>query len=379
MSKSPMSKSPRIYPTQDFSFLKFPKIANFLEPKTMTFEEIKLLATHNTLPKMKINGKNVAEKILNLFDSDNIRFGQKNNIVSTYEDKCQQINYFLNYQVPIEIYIMSLPFKIQCPLKTKRQKADMGELLFFMRLKNILDQIKEFYQFGAKITIFTEAALGQDLLDQATIQEFQDSVREMVILLGLKNEINFLEIGDMCQQLPDFTKILDYQKKLNLEDLKTKKDPLYSIFQDEIDYTSKIVPSNMYSETQLEMIYNSNILTKSDNSIIQTAKDEILERTEFALIQYSSLLKIIKDYKLRENKIPNGLAVTVVYQKEKISICSVNRATKILSFHGVTVFDQKNKTFKVEYLSKIKRQNKDFYPIYKQNDEDNEPFLYISQ
>jgi len=130
-----LQSNPNVYPYVPFYDLSDKNIRqNIVEKKYISEEDLRKVVSRISQPNFSLSGKTEAEKILSIFEGDQIRFGPKKFIIQGKAGWIDRLNYFIRQNIPIQFTILGFPFKIPVPLKTNRVYPDMGEVLSLIRL-----------------------------------------------------------------------------------------------------------------------------------------------------------------------------------------------------------------------------------------------------
>lgn len=373
--------NPYVYSYVPFYNLSAKKI-NFKKKlrKKINSEDLKTYLEYNKIPNFKIKGKDINEKIFNLFLNNNIRFGPRKNIITLKDYWIKKINFFVSKNKTLHFVILGFPFKIPVLLKTNRTLPDMGELLSLKRLYDIAQLIKTFYKKGAKITIITEEIFGAfNNMKKEEIINYQKFLTFLTKRFQWDENLTFYSLHKMEDQILNFEK--EFQDKIDeLEQnfINSKKSFLKKYYG---AYPSiyRITNTKRFklSLSELMDVYNEKKEIKK-KSILQLKK--IIEYyTHSMLIKYFAYLEIRDKFDFINKNFPNSLMLSVSPKPYRLGILPVGKDFIRLPYHGVTVFDEKNKKFSIEYLIDLVRQNWHIEEIYYDEDKEKTPFFYIKK
>lgn len=376
-----IKSNPHVYSYVPFYNLSAKKI-NFKKKlrKKINSEDLKTYLEYNKIPNFKIKGKDINEKIFNLFLNNNIRFGPRKNIITLKDYWIKKINFFVSKNKTLHFVILGFPFKIPVLLKTNRTLPDMGELLSLKRLYDIAQLIKTFYKKGAKITIITEEIFGAfNNMKKEEIINYQEFLAFLTKRFQWDENLTFYSLHKMEDQILNFEK--EFQDKIDeLEQnfINSKKSFLKKYYG---AYPSiyRITNTKRFklSLSELMDVYNEKKETKK-KSILQLKK--IIEYyTHSMLIKYFAYLELRDKFDFINKNFPNSLMLSVSPKPYRLGILPVGKDFIRLPYHGVTVFDEKNKKFSIEYLIDLVRQNWHIEEIYYDEDKEKTPFFYIKK
>lgn len=115
--------------------------------------------------------------------------------------------------LPIEMVIPALPYKFSCPLKTRGQLPDLGEVNFLLGVHEILVAVDTLYRQSAsdrsgslaRFTVICDGTRFNALVNEPdeVVMRYQAGVRDWLRRLGLDHEICLLDYrADIHAQLP---------------------------------------------------------------------------------------------------------------------------------------------------------------------------------
>ncbi len=311
---------------------------------------------------------------------------------------------------PIELSISLYPCKIPNVLKTTGQSPDLADLISIARFMEIAMAIENVYVPGAKIIILTDGNRFKDILNFPSeyIDGYQEKIKIFIEALNgkryivfedyislIKNELGnqytskknrlFLKVKkeyvniflpkieaekieehmlhiilsnkqnlELCQKFLDLYKSLifsTYVKELDLKDKKSKEEVSMKVYED---------------------IFN---FSNSNKHILEIRK-KIVEKTWEQTIDYISEITTGRLLKPVEKLYPESIRCDMHNISDRLTLYSVNRSTKLTSFHGTGYIDQKGH---MSVALRILLDNK-YRPVfgtflglsYK-----NQPFFYI--
>ena len=376
-----IKSNPYVYSYVPFYNLSAKKI-NFKKIGKQRFnsKNLKIYLEYNKIPPLKIKGKDVSEKIFNLFLDNNIRFGPRKYIISLKDYWIKKINFFVSKNKPLHFIILGFPFKIPVPLKTNRILPDMGELLALKRLYDITQLIKVFYKKGGKITIITEEIFGTfNNMKKEEIINYQKFLAFLLKKFQWDQNLTLYPLHKMEDQIINFEK--EFQDKIDEleQNFINRKKSFLKKYYGAYPSIYRITNTKRFNLSMNEFmdVYNEKKETKK-KSILQVRK--LIEYyTHSMLIKYLAYLELRDKFDFINKNFPNSLMLSVSPKPYRLGILPVGKDFIRLPYHGVTVFDEKNKKFSIEYFIDLIRQNCYIQEIYYEEDKEEKPFFYIKK
>lgn len=347
--------------------------------KKISINDLRHYLNFHTLPTIIPKKGEASEKILNIFLSNQIRFGPKKYITSLQDYWLKKINYFITNNLPLNFVILGFPFKIPVLLKTDRSFPDMGEVLSLKRLYDLCCLIEKIYSPGAKINIITEEVFGHfNNMSKEELKNYQKFLRFLVKKLDWDKKLFFTPLDEMENFTNNFEE--KFQSKINeLEQKFIKNDKKFmkkyngaynSLYH--ITNTKRLnLPLNYLMD-----IYREKTFKKI---VVERTKKLLGYYTHLMLIKYLAYLELRDDINFIEKNFPDSLMLSVSPKPYRLGIHPVDKKIIRLPYHGVTVFDEKNKKFSIEYLIDLKRQKWVVEEVFLEEDRENKPFFYIKK
>lgn len=376
-----LQSNPNVYPYVPFYDLSDKNIRqNIIEKKYISEDDLREMVSRIPQPNFSLTGKTDAEKILSIFEDDQIRFGPKEFIAQGKTGWIDRLNYFIRQNLPIQFTILGFPFKIPVPLKTNRVYPDMGEVLSLARLHFIAAEIQKIYSSGAVITIFTEGAFGRFTgVKDAHWIAYRDFLKELIGMLRFEKQLRISDLSEMEKIIPDFSK--RFQEKVELlEKAYEQGDPkVREAYNGTLDAVLRIIAPINNDATILMDVYNDHL---SDDSVSETARlirEDIRQRARASIFQYHAYLRVRDDVQYLEKVVPRAVALSVSPKPNRLGVIPVNSECVRLPYHGVPVYDQLRNVFTIEYLIDLQRSPLSYSTVYFKNDKEEKPFYYIIQ
>lgn len=380
-----MSKQSFIYGFTDFKNLNSNKKSKFIDV-TITLDDLKKIISKIEFPKNQetksstdlicnLTDTTLCQKILSVFTNDNFLLGDKKFITQNTSFLEEKLNYFIGKDLPIEFCIMSSPFKIPVPLKTNRIFPDMGEILQLVQIQNFCTSINSIYHKGCRVNILAEGILGKFLpISKVEKDNYRDYISYFVDKLDYSDSIKIVDLDFIEETIPDFeNKWL--QKTAELENLLLHSNTYKSEFNSTFESIYRIVPTTMYSNYDLQRIYNVNL---DDDNLAQNQIDirqDIKIRATKTTHNYRAFIKLRDDFKVIENRFPNVIKLTLSPKQGNVGILPINKYSNILPYHGVAVLT-KQCHFKMEYLIDLQNSGMEYKQVYFDEDKEKLPFYY---
>lgn len=376
-----MKPNPYVYPFTPFEGLFKKNIRNnFVGIKRIDKEELKKVISTIQQPQPKLKGNTTEEKVLSIFQDKSYRFGPERFILENKKGWIEKLSFFTRKSQPIQFTILGFPFKMPVPLKTNRTLPDMGEVLALLRLKTIMDLVKQNYQPGAIVTIFTEGVFGRftgvPAKDWFAYREF---LQKLIAILDSSQKIEIIDLSKMESTVDNFKERFN-QRIQEFKKLYEKNDPEFMIkYQGTYQSVYRIVSTKKYDEQVLMDVYNEELPDEETSKKVSMVRDDIKRRTHQSIFQYHAYLKVRDDLDFIQQTIPQAITLSVSPKPNRLGIIPVHKECIRLPYHGVTVYYPNKNLFLVEYLIDIKRRNLTYTQVFLKQDPDNKPFYYIAR
>lgn len=381
INKKNIKSNPYVYSYTPFYDLSKNKIKiQIAGKKRINLDEIKKYLNYHKLPPITLKKSQVEEQIFELFLNNNIRFGPKKYISSLKDYWLKKINYFTKKNQPLKFTILGFPFKIPVLLKTDRTLPDMGELLSLKRLVDILSAIKKIYSPGGEVTIITEEIFGSfNNMGDKELNNYQDFLKFLIEKLGWHKQIKLFSFSKLKEEIIDFENV--FQAKINQLEQKFimgEKNFLKKYYGAQTSLL-RITNTKRFNVQIKDLMVVYNEKKSSKNKAILRLKKLIDYYTHIMLIKYLAYLELRDEFNFMEKNFPNSLMLSVSPKPYRLGIHPVDKNILRLPYHGVTIFDEKEKKFSIEYLIDLQRKNWSVEKNYFTEDKEDKPFFYVKK
>ena len=293
------------------------------------------------------NKKTISEKVLEILTNKNIGGDFVDLGSKKRKEILKRINNFINSEQPIEMRLLSVPFKCPNPLKVRGSLPDLGEYFSILRLLEINLNIKKVYSPGVRFNVVAESLAFCDIFEITRNEAitYRNSFIEMV--KDLKGE--------------KVIKIVDLMESLNkVHNFKTTKHILENkligsnLLDDLLPAIVMSVNTRNYSMEDLVLIFDRNKQIYNLPESIRKARKEIFERSLKATIKYIAFHKARELLSTSEKCFPKMIPCSVVPKSGSITILPINR--NLLPHHGVGVL-KSNGSVETKYEVDLLRSN----------------------
>jgi pyoverdine/dityrosine biosynthesis protein Dit1 len=315
-----------------------------------------------SMPELKPKGKNLSEQLFNVITSGRYRRGRRYQMGNGAFDKesIMKIQNSISHGKPIEIILPAFPFKFTHPLKTGSVGADMSEIVSLSKLHELCTQVKRVYPKGLKISIIRDGALYADVFSRSatSAQQYGLDLHRFVKLMGLEDEISFLDLRSTLHSQPDFRQ--KYQQAASVVD-EILKDPksLRETVQALRGSAAANLPTTGIPHGTIERIFSLEEKELNLNEIL--LKRNIEHRAENAARDYLILNKTIELLDLYNRVQPTALRGSAHLGEGKIPLQLTRKKTQLFPWMGVSVQDSKG--FTVRYSCEV-ANNSAYTPVY---------------
>lgn len=371
-----MRSNPHIYPSESFPKIKITSDNKFFLEKIIEWEDILKEVKDIIQYDIVLTGKTKEEKIFSLFLDTEILFGPRKFLISHKNFFLEKIKEFIKQDKPIQLTILSFPFKVEVPLKTNRVFPDMGEILQLYRLFYITQKISSVYKHGATVTIFTEEIFAPMANANAqNAKNYATYLKSIINKLGYGKNLKTISLSEV-EKNSDFSLTYKKNKQEILESINSKKSSSYEIFCKTYPIVFRIVSVKDISKVDLLDIYHSKkIATLNEKQkLIHTS---MLNDAKKATVDYLAYIKTLEDLKFLQEKMGSYLPLTVSPKPGKIGIIPISKKARILSHHGIPVKNEKTGEWDIRYLCEIEYNKKKYTKVYLRGDKDIAPFYYL--
>lgn len=301
------------------------------------------------------NKKTIAEKVLEILTNKNIGGNFVDLDLKKRKEILKRINDFINSEQPIEMRLLSIPFKCPNPLKVRGSLPDLGEYFSIMRLLKINSNIKKVYSPGVRFNLVAESLAFYNIFEITKNEAitYRDSFVKMV--KDLKGE-KVIKVLDLMESLD---MVLNFKTTTRLMEKKFINSKLL------IELLPAIVMSvntRNYSIEDLMLIFDRNKQIDNLPESIALGRKEIFKRALKATVKYISFHKARELLDTSEKCFPGMIACSVVPKKGSITILPIGN--DLLPHHGVGVL-KRDGTVETRYEIDLLRSN--YQIVYQEN------------
>lgn len=313
------------------------------------------------------------EKILHVITAGRYRNGSLETIrLDKHKAEfIRRIEYFISKNQPIKLMFPAFPFKIANPLKSSRGDADLAEVASFCRLDEINLQIQKYYKPGAQFYVFHDGHLYYQhfLHDLKDANRYFASMKRFVKKLGLEKVVILKDAFEELKTVKDFDKIYTEARK---EMTNLWQSGKYS--NDKVKRIIQSAHNNIkLSDIPYEVLYKINFAEEWDlTDEEKKLKKEIDQRAQKCAFEYMVVQHALEKANFFNEKVPNGIRLTVHPKEGHIGIYLVKRKTHLLPWMGVGVL-KSNGEASVHYESEL-ISNGRYNPVFIRGEK--YPFYY---
>ena len=309
-----MKSNPYLYPYYPFEDLSNKiLIDNFGSSKIISNNELPKLVSEMLNLKIEFDKTgSIADVILNFFLDENVRFGPKEFVTDQTEAWKQQINGFVKRNKPIEFTILGFPFKVAVSLKTDRTLPDLGEVLLLTRLFWITQQIKEIYQPGGVINIFTEGVFNEFTGNSKTdSNDYKNRIIEFVNLFGYNQNIKVIDLYELEPLAPGFREEWKNQTRIFKEQYLKRDTETIKKFDGAFPSIFRIVSAKEYPTELLMDVYNEQISDRQIGLRGEEVRKILKDRAKDAVFTYNGYHQARYNVDLIKKFLPESVYFTV--------------------------------------------------------------------
>jgi len=283
----------------------------------------------------------------------------------------KKIEYSISQNEPIKFMLPAFPFKIANPLKSFRDDADLAEIGAFARFNEINLQIKKFYKPGAQFHVFHDGHLyfRHFLHSEADADRYFNSMKRFIKELGLEDVVLLRNAFEELKEINNFDEIYQQARKemTNLwQEGKFSNEKIQTIIQSAKNNVK-------LSDVPYHVLYKINFaedwdLTNEEKKL----KQEISERADKCAFEYMVVQHALEKANFFNERVPNGVRLTVHPKEGHIGVFLVKRKTHLLPWMGVGVL-KNNGSVSVHYESELISNGK-YFPVFIKGEK--YPFYY---
>ncbi len=317
------------------------------------------------------SGGSLAERVLAIFTSDEVLFGENSFIESKRDYWLAKIESLIAEGRAIEFTILGYPFKMPVPLKTNRRCADFGEAVSLRRLAAIVRAIQGHYAPGAKVHVFTEGPFGAfNGVDRSWSDQYFTSLESLVDSFGVGDCVELHDLNVIADERPDFVRLWAEIT----EEIRARRDncdpATLKALNDALPVRFHNLANPRASEDELRRAFIG------DESASEL-RDAIRERAEEGVMSYRAFLEARDRISLLESCVPDALAMTVSPRPGRLGVRPLPAPAEILPYHGVPVLTADAQGMRIEYLWDLMRSARLLTAVNLIGDSDPRPFMYI--
>lgn len=372
-----MKSNPYVYPYVPFQDLGNKDIRNtFEQKKNVSWNDISAeLENIISINKNIAEGESTAEKIFNIFISEEILFGPKDFLIDNKEHWINQFNSFISENKKLTFTIFGFPFKIPVALKTNRTMPDMGEVLSLAALYKITQLVGSVYVPGCTVTVFAEDGFDKFVgVSKEESQEYVSQLQRYVKELGWSESIIITHMSAMEDQ-PKYDEVFKEKVAANIAAFESQGEDYMKAFEGAYPSLYRIVRPDTDDAHVLMDVYNDNL---EDNQLSDQAlqvRQQLKSDAQNAVHKYFAYLKTRDALEYIEKVVPNFIPLSVSPKPNRLGIIPVNKHCTRIPYHGVPVKNTDG-VFTIEYLVDIQRDESEYQAIYLDGDVENVPFWY---
>ena len=303
---------------------------------TLSVAALAALITGNDVMVEAAEQGSVAERILSIFEQDEVHFGPVF-IPDHRAEWLEKIAYFVDRNVPLEFVSMAFPYKVPNPLKSDRKAPDLGEALMLRRFKAVLDAIEKVYAPGGRLTVLEEGILGRcQGVDPSSITAYRAGIDNCVAISNVPDrQLAFHSLDDMVEKIPNFEARWLFEQERMRELWQQGDAAVVSAYNETVPPSKAAVPTLDFPPEVVAHTYDP---TQTDSALRYPREyiDKIAHRKFFA---YRSILALRDSTGYLHNLRPHALKLTVSPKPENLAVVPVNKWSGILPYHGVPVLD----------------------------------------
>lgn len=291
------------------------------------------------------------------------------------------IDYSVEIQLPIEIIILSLPFKDQNPVTTGHSPGftDLGEELFISRLGSLC---KSFESVGGnlKIRILSDVNVYKDIFvpDSKDVEEYVLNCRRIVEKLGLKTKISIQDINELVNLDNRFSEVRQLIEN-RISQLLSQDDS--AEFNSNFNGLRRGLLFNLQLP-EFENDYDRFIyLASLPDEALKVESQNVWDRLNNAALKYASFLLTMNNLKIIKRAYPFMSQIRGTVHPKPGQLGIKFGESSIAPYNGIPILDSRKyqntgnlqKSVRIERLWKIYNDPK-IVACFKENDD--EPYYY---
>lgn len=278
----------------------------------------------------------VAGAIVDVLLLDRYRRGPATNLLDVRADVEALIARRVEARAPLEIVIPSFPGRPSNPLTHVRAQPDLGEAAAFLRLWQISEHVRTFYDPGLRFVISLDGRAYAPFYGY-TPQVFEPYPRDLRRLLdemGVGDVVHLVDLQSLVDERADEFHALHAQ----VTDELTAQwaDPDYA-FRDELVESMKLGVNTAAIHAAAIKLVKYYDAAGDVTAAVARMREAVHSQAFATAFAYMCFLVTIKRMELLARRFPGALRGTVHPKPGQYSPYLVRETTKIVPWHGVAV------------------------------------------
>ena len=279
---------------------------------------------------------NVADRILQILLSGNVRRGSRRLIESHLPVIRQQIARLVEYHQPISFVLPTLPFNDQSPFTTAApiDHVDMGEYALFAQMQRIVQAIGSIYEPGAHMTLLCDGYVYADIFASGDVDgagQYRARCEQLRNEYGLINHVTLFDMREVLFDMPEWREV----ESQFYRDVR-------SLMQQSAEVRQRIatLQYRMRYHVGLQGVsYEEARILYSNDSLPQSVRD-ILEESS---LRYISLLLTLRETNLVQRAFPSAIRCTVHPKNApQLPVHLTKRNNQLLPYNGVATVSRRD-------------------------------------
>lgn len=363
-----------VFPFRPFRNLNKSKHAIHMSDARTVDKSFLLPLLDRIAPPLELpTGEKLEDRLVALFASDEVRFGEREWITDLADHWSAQARYFIGRNEPILFTILGFPFKAPVILKTDRILADFGELAMLKSLHEIGAAISREYQPGARIHVFAEGAFAPiNGMPQADSDAYFRSLEKMLGSWGFDRHIVLHETNEIAERAPGFKQVWEETAQEIRDRRDAGEEKIRNALSDSFPVTFHLNANPGVDEDLLRRAYNR-------EPSAQELYDALVERSYEGVVKYRAFLDARDKIQLLEDYAPKALAMTVSPRPGRLGVRPLPEPADVLPYHGLPIWDDEAGKLVIDYRWDFLCEEVEATPMYWDEDIEDKPFLYLSR
>ncbi|VTZ65823.1 L-tyrosine/L-tryptophan isonitrile synthase family protein [Sinorhizobium medicae] len=315
----------------------------------------------------------LAQRILALFTTPDILFGEASFVTSRSDEWLSRISYLIEQERPIEFTILGFPFKMPVPLKTNRKTADFGELVSLKRLNEIGRAVAQAYEPGARVHVFTEGPFHVlNGIERSWADGYFASLQAMIEQFGIDSNLVLHDLNRVADDTPEFRQVWNSAT----EDIRARRDAADPATLDAIKDALPVRFHNIYNPGASIDDLRRAYLNDGTREELRAA---ITARAEEGVLGYRAFLEARDRISLLDKYAPDAIGMTVSPRPGRLGVRPLPEPADKLPYHGVPVLSHDRNTLRIDYLWDLQHGGGTYRKVSLVGDTDPAPFVYIEE